>query len=182
MEGENMKTRATMRSFFCLAIAAAMGPLQCATTVYAKECSNETLNGTYGFRVSGMILGGTEASPTSTVAMFRDGVALTTFDGQGGLTQEDFVLGNGVLTPGPTDKETGFHDMESGTYTVHADCTGTFTINMPVPPGDASGAVIVTQFVLTNKGNTIHTIVSSLTPPNGSEPVPTSIHSDGEKQ
>ena len=164
-----------------LMIAIAAGPVWCAGTAHAgRKCSDETLKGTYGFRVSGEILAGTLSRPTSTVAVFRDGVALTNFDGQGGLTQQDFVLGNGVPNSGPT--ETGFQDMETGTYKVNANCTGTFTINFAAPPGDTTGAVIVTMFVLTNNGRTIHTIVSSLTPPDATEPVPASIHSDGERQ
>lgn len=165
-----------------LVIAVAAGPMLCAGTAHAhRACSDQTLKGTYGFRVSGEILAGTQTEPTSTVAMFRDGVALTTFDGNGGLSQEDFIVGNGVPSSGPTDPATGFHDKESGAYKVNADCTGTFTINFPTPPGDTTGAVIVTMFVLTNNGRTIHTIVSSLTPPDASEPVPASIHSDGER-
>ncbi len=76
----------------------------------------------------------------------------------------------------PTDKETGFNDMESGTYTVNPNCTGTFTLNEPGP------FVIVTMFVLTNGGQRIHAIVSSLTPPGAPGPVPASIHADGERQ
>ena len=148
-----------------LVIAVTAGPVGYAGTAHARQCSDETLKGTYGFRVSGEILEGTLTQPTSTVAVFRDGVALTTFDGQGSLTQQDFALGDGVPSSGPADPDTGFQDMESGTYKVNANCTGTFTINLPTPPGDTTGAVIVTMFVLTNNGRTIHTIVSSLTPP-----------------
>jgi hypothetical protein len=152
----------------------------CAGTAHAKSpvrgCSDETLKGTYGLRISGEVLQGTEANPTSTVALVRDGVDLVTFDGKGSFSQEDFVLGNGVFMTGlPTDPDTGFNDMESGTYTVNPNCTGTFTINEP------PGFVIVTMFVLTNDGQTIHVIVSSLTPPGAPGPVPASIHADGER-
>lgn len=168
-----------------LVVAVAAGPMLYAATAHAhpgKTCSDKTLKGTYGLRVSGEILAGTEAAPTPTAVVLEDGAALTTFDGNGGLIQEDFVLGNGVPTAGPTDPETGFHNMESGRYTVNGDCTGTFTINQPPPPGAPSGFVIVTMFVLTNGGQTIHAIVSSLTPPGFPGPVPASIHADGERQ
>lgn len=159
-----------------LVVALAAGPMLYVGTALAhpaKGCSDETLKGTYGLRVSGEILAG----PTSTVAAFRDGVDLATFDGKGSFSQEDFVLGNGVFMTGlPTDPETGFNDMESGTYTVNANCTGTFTINEPGP------VVIVNMFVLTINGQTMHTIVSSLTPPGAPGPVPVSIHADGERQ
>lgn len=160
-----------------LVVAVVAGPMLYAGAALAhpaKGCSDETLKGTYGLRVSGEILAG----PTSTVAAFRDGVDLATFDGNGSFSQEDFVLSNGEPTPGlPTDPATGFNDMESGTYTVNANCTGTFTINY-----QPSGLVIVTMFVLTNDGQTIHVIVSSLTPPGAPGPVPVSIHADGERQ
>jgi hypothetical protein len=158
-------------------VTIATGTMLCAGTAHARPCSNETLKGTYGLRISGQVLQGTVTDPTSTVALIRDGVDLATFDGKGNFTQEDFVLGNGVFMEGlPTDKETGFNNMESGPYTVNAHCTGTFTINEPGP------VVIVTMFVLTNDGKTIHAVVSSLPPPGAPGPVPTSIHADGERQ
>jgi len=163
------------RALFVIAVAA--GPMLCAGTVHARPCSNENLKGTYGLRISGEVLQGTVTDPTSTVALIRDGVDMATFDGKGSFTQEDFVLGNGVFMEGlPTDKETGFNDMESGTYKVNANCTGTFTLNEPGP------FVIVTMFVLTNSGQTIHAVVSTLTPPGAPGPVPASIHADGERQ
>jgi hypothetical protein len=160
-----------------LVVAIATATMLCAGTAHARPCSDETLWGTYGLRVSGEVLQGTVTDPTTTIAVIRDGVDLATFDGRGHFTQEDFVLGNGAFLLGlPTDSETGFNDMESGTYTVNPNCTGTFTINEPGP------VVIVTMFVLTNGGQTIHAIVSSLTPPGAPGPVPASIHADGERQ
>jgi hypothetical protein len=107
------------------------------------------------------------------------------YDGAGVVTQEDYVFGNGVLVPGPTDPLTGFHFHEQGKYTVNSDCTGTATINFPPPPEPGtSGAVIEVLFVLSNHGRTIHQIVSSLTPPGptgGQTTVPANIHADGEK-
>ena len=47
-----------------------------------------------------------------------------------------------------------------------------FTINSP-------GTTIVTKFVLSNHGRSIHTVVSSLTLPTG--PVTALIHSEGYK-
>lgn len=155
-----------------LLVAAIAGPMLYAGTALAHRadgCSDETLNGTYGLRVSGEVLEG------STVLQFKDGVDSATFDGKGNFTQEDFVLGNGVFMTGlPTDPDTGFNDMESGTYTVNANCTGTFTINEPGP------VTIVTKFVLTNGGRTIHAVVDTLTTPGGT--FPASIHADGERQ
>ena len=137
-------------------------------------CSNRTLKGDYAFTVSGTIW---VTDPQGVLEeVQRGGIAMTHFDGSGNLSQVDFVMSgrNNLPTPPapPSDPVTGFHTMETGTYTVYADCTGTFTINSP-------GTVIVTKFVLSNHGRSIHTIVTSLTLPSG--PVTALIHSEGHK-
>jgi hypothetical protein len=141
----------------------------------AQYCNSDTIYGAYMFRISGQIFG-----PNGSVTA-RDGVALTRFDGVGGLTQEDFVMSEGVAVPGPTDPVNGFHNHEWGTYIVNGDCTGSAVINFPPPPGLTSGAVIKLMFVVSKRGQTIHTIVSSVTPPGSSTPVPANIHSDAER-
>lgn len=139
-------------------------------------CSNETLKGDYGFRISGNIL-----NSAGTPVINREGVAMTHFDGKGGLTQVDFVMANGIPQPDPADPVTGFHIDEWGTYTVNSDCTGSAIIHFPVPPNGTSGAELDLMFVLSKGGRTIHTIVTKLIPPNTTTPVPVSIHSDAEK-
>jgi hypothetical protein len=142
----------------------------------SRICSNATLLGDYAFRISGEIF----VPQTNTIAVYRDGVAMTTFDGMGGLTQVDWLVGNGVSDPPPTP---GFHGNETGTYTVNPDCTGNAEIDFPIPPGGTSGAVITLKFVVGEYGRVIHTIVTSLRPPNtppGTN-VPANIHSDAEK-
>ena len=148
-------------------------------------CTNATLTGDYAFRVSGVILPITAGPP---IQVPRDGVAMTHFDGlttgpsgEGGLTQVDFVMSSGVPLPGIPDPLSGFHTGEWGWYKVFPDCTGMAEIHFPTPKGGTSGAVIDLMFVLSNHGNTIHTIVSQFTPPNTNTTVPVSIHSDGEK-
>jgi len=137
-------------------------------------CSNRTLKGDYAFTVSGTIWVTDPAGVLEEVQ--RGGIAMTHFDGAGGLSQVDFVVSghNNLPTPPPppADPVTGFHTMETGTYAVYSDCTGTFTINSP-------GTTIVTKFVLSNHGRAIHTIVTSLTLPTG--PVTALIHSEGHK-
>lgn len=138
------------------------------------SCSNATLRGDYAFTVSGTIWV-TDAEGVLEEVQ-RGGVAMTHFDGTGRLSQVDFVVSghNNLPTPpvAPSDPVTGFHTMETGTYKVYSDCTGTFTINSP-------GAVITAKFVLSNQGRAIHTIVTSLTLPSG--PVTALIHSEGYK-
>ena len=160
-------------SKFVVTVAIGLVAIAAAGQQSSSACSNETLRGAYAFRVSGEVF-----TPSGVVN--RDGVAMTTFDGNGGLKQVDFVMANGVVVGGPTNQY-GFHDMENGSYTVNPDCTGNAQINFPIPPHGTSGAVIQLMFVIGNGGRTIHTIVSSLTPPNTTTPVPANIHSDAVK-
>lgn len=173
-------------NLFKLVAALALAMLFLGSSVRAQDndgCSQATLNGDYAFTVSGTLWLG-------PVAVQREGIAMTHFDGAGNLWQVDFVLSspNAPAPPGapPTDPVTGFHTEEKGTYTVHADCTGTFTINNPplVNPKTGvttAGAIIVVKFVLSDHGRSIHTVVTSLTPPGASEAVPALIRSEGHK-
>jgi hypothetical protein len=80
--------------------------------LYAQDndgCKLSTLQGDYALRISGQVF-----NSLGMVVAQRDGIVMTHFDGVGGLTQVDFVLANGVATPGPTDPTTGFHINESG--------------------------------------------------------------------
>ncbi len=136
-------------------------------------CSDFTVKGHWGFRISGEIL-----TPTGTVAQYRDGVALTYFDGHGVLSQEDYVMAGGE----PMGPPTTFHGGETGTYHVNSDCTGNAEIDFPPFPG---GAVIKIMFVLSNYGQIMHTIVYEAVPPASVDPTqtpkPVSIHSDAER-
>jgi len=176
-------------------LAAAILALAIGGTTRAQSwdndgCSNATLNGDYAFTVSGSFI--VPGGPT----VQRLGVAMTHFDGMGGLKQVDYVVSN-VPPPGtppgappkewptaPSDSVTGFHIDETGTYTVHSDCTGTFTINFPKFSNGIPGAVIVTKFVLANHGRSIYTVVTSLTPPGAQAALPPTavfITSQGHK-
>lgn len=78
-------------------------------------CSNRTLRGDYGFSIDGTILAGTPN------AFLLRGVAMTSFDGHGNLSQVDFTTRNGA--PVAPDWRSSV-----GTYEVNADCTGTAQI------------------------------------------------------
>src|SRR5271166_5902392 len=92
--------------------AVALVALALATlgSAYAENplgyCSDRTLSGDYAFRVSGEVF-----TPNGIVN--RDGVAMTHFDGSGGLSQVDWVVANGVPVAGPPNPY-GFHDNEKG--------------------------------------------------------------------
>src|ERR1700745_1806921 len=82
-----------MKSYRIYVIAASITLLALSGAARAQNddndgCSNSTLKGDYAFTLSGQILG---PNGTSTLV---NGVAITNFDGKGGLTQVDFVVTN----------------------------------------------------------------------------------------
>jgi len=151
-------------------------------------CSNATLKGDYGFRIHGKLLGiKTVAGPQIFPdPLLTDGVAMTFFDGKGKLSQVDYVLRDGVQNPGPKDPKTGFGVDENGQYTVFADCTGQFQLDLPT-------VLIEVKFVLAEEGRQIYGVESrsrvakgipvggiSCDLPAGCELLP-QLHSDGTK-
>ncbi|MFL6465083.1 MAG: hypothetical protein ACJ73N_11830 [Bryobacteraceae bacterium] len=142
-----------------------------------SACSNHTIKGDYAFTISGETL-----NLTGTTSVTK-GLALTTFDGSGKLRQMDFVVNDGVPSPGDGNSLTGFHFQggETGTYTVNADCTGIAEIDLNVPVSYGSKGVIKLVFVLSDHGNTIHTVVAEFTPPGATMPVLGTTRSEGYK-
>jgi hypothetical protein len=119
------------------------------------NCSNATIQGDWTFTVHGNAL--TLNGATSLARI--DGVGIISFDGFGGLVQQDFVVVNGVHPP-----PDGFHRNESGTYQVGADCTGIATINFDTDkPPDKRSAVDL-ALVVARTARTIHTVVSAARP------------------
>ena len=110
----------------------------------AQGCGNETIKGTYLFTVHGKALN--PATPSAVVA-WLDGVGTITFDGNGGSTQQDFVVHNAVAP-------NGFTQGETGTYTVNADCTGT------AETATENGSVALMLVISPLKG-TIHAVVQN---------------------
>lgn len=163
-----------MKTFTLTTCAAVIAGASCLPVAHAG-CSNASLWGNYAFRVSGQVL------VPNAPPIDREGVAMAYFDGNGLLSQVDYVTSNGTPVPGEADPVTGFHDHESGTYTVYPDCTGQAEIDMPAPPNAPTGARIQLKFVLGAYGRVIHTIVSALYLPGATTPTPAAIHSDGER-
>jgi len=122
-------------SFVLLALGLAASS---AVTAHAS-CNNFTIKGSYAFTIHGQIF-------TPNGPLLVDGIAKTTFDGNGNLTQVDAVALNGhiqlVSRPG------------TGTYTVNSDCTGTMTlVNQDQPP-------LHLAIVVSHSGDIIHTVVT----------------------
>jgi len=78
-------------SLFLLALALVMSsPLMS----YASACSNSTIRGSYAYAIHGQVF--LPNGPTLLI----DGLAKTTFDGEGNLTELDAVAANGNVAPG----------------------------------------------------------------------------------
>jgi len=106
-------------------------------------CMDGILRGDYGFIVEGLVF------PAPGVEVSVRGVAMTTFDGQGGLTQVDHIVIGGQppaleWTPG------------TGTYHVNADCTGTMRINVP-----STGDFVNLRIVVSGQGRQIYAVVTA---------------------
>jgi hypothetical protein len=114
----------------------------------SRLCNNELIRGDYAFVVDGYKLGGAPGSPLGPMK----GVAMTTFDGKGHLTQLDTIVVNGTQTSSFSE------DEATGTYQVNPNCTGTFTLTFP--SGDPRPPVTV-SFVVGDNGNEVDTVVIS---------------------
>ena len=136
-------------------------------------CSNATLKGEYAFGVTVYTPAGPPFPPPSTVVV--NGIKV--FDGHGNLTQRDY---QGDNLAGPDFAPPG---QETGTYQVNSDCTGSMVIDLNVPPVPAglSSGVIWIKFVISDGRRHTHEVVSQLTPPFQSAPVPTQTSGDDWK-
>jgi hypothetical protein len=104
-------------------------------------CSNRTLKGDYGFKIDGQLLAG------PLTGLVR-GLAMTSFDGQGNMSQVDFVTLNGT----PLFKD--WRPSGKGTYKINANCTGMATIIYT----DGSPSTEL-RLVVVRSGKEIHTVV-----------------------
>ena len=160
------------RSYIGTAILAMALPLS-AHAQNGGGCSNGTLQGVYAFTISGQIFHADGTVDT------RAGVARASFDGAGNFTQDDFVMSSSLGGPVPspdTDPLSGFHTNETGTYTVNPDCTGNATINFP------NKVVIKLMLVVYDAGTDIHTVVASVTLPNGASAGTPLIRSEAHRE
>jgi hypothetical protein len=110
----------------------------------SSGCTNRLIAGNFGFTLQGTKLAG--PGPTGP----QVGVAMTHFDGKGGLTQTDTVTIDGDVVADFT------HTPATGTYAVNPDCTGTFTIDFT-----DGRPTVVANFVVVENGNEIDSVVIS---------------------
>ena len=105
------------------------------------RCSNRTLKGRYGIKGDGLVPSGPPPAPLVPFAM----VGIETLDGEGNLTDAATTSLNGVTAS----------NVNQGTYTINEDCTGTFNVNIPVPPFQVNHHLVVVD-----KGNEFYLIAS----------------------
>jgi hypothetical protein len=129
-----MKNRISL--FLLILVLAASSSL----TAHASGCTNSTIRGSYAFTIHGQIF-----PPDGSTPLLIDGLAKTTFDGNGHLTQLDAVAANGNVAPGWA--------RNKGTYSVNSDCTGTMTVS------NGDNPLVHLQIIVSDSGNTIHDMV-----------------------
>ena len=145
-----------------------MGMILAGSAAHA-DCSNTSIHGDYSFTVHGQSLSADGSTSTGLI----DGVGTISFDGNGGLTQQDFIVKNGTEVPGGPPNPSGFHTEETGTYTINPDCTGAAEITL------SAGNTRSLALVIAKGGTTIHAIVSATTV--GGSPAVLQVFSDFEK-
>lgn len=104
-------------------------------------CSNRTLTGRYGMKGEGLVPSGPPPAQLVPFAM----VGIQTLDGEGNLTDAATTSLNGVVMT----------NVNHGTYTVNEDCTGTYIVNISVPPFQVNHHLVVVD-----KGNEFYLIAS----------------------
>ena len=118
-------------------------------TIYAEDadvhqgCSLTTLRGDYGFSIAGSRPSG----PHGPIEQIL-GVALTTFNGDGTLTQVDNVHGSISGYPVSAENRPG-----KGTYTLDDNCNGTMILENEGAPK------LTLRIVVVNNGNEVRTVV-----------------------
>lgn len=104
-------------------------------------CTNETLNGVYGFILTGIRPAGPGEPQVAVV-----GTAMTTFHGDGTLDQFDNLNVNSPLDPLIPDRK------GKGSYDLKSDCSGTMTLT-------AGGMTLDLAIVVVDHGREVRTAV-----------------------
>jgi hypothetical protein len=127
-----MKRSNTTKTFAIAAVAAlALAIAPAAKAQINKGCNNGTLQGTFAYTVTGSFV----AAP-APLGLYAEAGAQT-FDGNGSTMAVGMSNTNGSVAASTT----------TGTYTVNADCTGTFSFQ--IAPGISSHYF----FVIANDGS-----------------------------
>ena len=144
-----MHSLSTFSTAALLAALAALASAPAKAQIDEGPCSNRTLHGSYGFAIEGTIFA-IPGVPALPAPLPLRAVAVTTFDGKGGLTQVDHYVVGG--TPPQTPWQSS-----SGTYSVNPNCTGTLVLNVPGNPLSPFRLA----FVIVKQGQEIRTVVDA---------------------
>jgi len=106
MNSNQVRRIAMKRTTIPLVVFAGMFVVGAVPNAQARQCSNASLKGAYGFHIGGTVLSG------GTPRGILDRIS---FDGNGHFTDAITFNDNGTIT----------HRNDSGAYTVNADCTAT---------------------------------------------------------
>src|ERR1700723_2950746 len=128
MKLNNAAKAMTIIAVFALALTATP-----AAKAADKGCTDATLKGAYSDQDTGTIVG---------VGPFA-GVNVDKFDGKGKITISGISSLNGSVAAG----------LETGTYQVNADCTGTYTVT-------GGGLTIDAFFVIAQAGNELQIVIT----------------------
>lgn len=128
MKLTNSPKAISMVAVFALALSA--GP---AAKAADSGCSNATLKGAYADQDTGTIVG---------VGPFA-GVNVDTFNGKGKIAISGVSSLNGSVSAG----------VETGTYQVNADCTGTYTVT-------GGGITVDAFFVVDEAGKELQIVIT----------------------
>ena len=112
----------------------------------SKSCDASTLQGSFGYTVTGFI------NPGSVPALIPGAFAAVgrlVFDGHSGVTTVRSLSDNGTILR---------NDAGSGTYTLKADCTGSFSISIATPTGTVA---LNLDVVVAGNGGEIRAIVTN---------------------
>ena len=124
-----------------LATVFVLGILPRAQAGEHRECSNASLQGSFGFSATGTLL----ALPPPFAGPFAE-IGRQTFDGNGNTDATATLSANGNIVKGVTVQ---------GTYVVNPDCTGSMTIYI-LP----FGATADLDFVIDDDGEELRAIVT----------------------
>jgi len=123
-DGERRMKKTLKRTGISVIAFGSMFVMGAVPSAQARDCSNASLQGGYGFSVGAVVAPGT---PRGVLGRF-------TFDGRGNWSATITINDNGTVR----------HIDDHGTYTVDADCTGKI-----LPQTGAMGTV---QIVLVDGG------------------------------
>jgi hypothetical protein len=131
-----MKRSNTAKTFVIAALTALALAMTPTAKAQVNKGSNPNLQGTFAYTVTGAFV----AAP-APLGLYGEAGAQT-FDGNGGTAVTGMSSTNGNIGPATS----------TGTYTVNADCSGTFTLQI------APGITAHYFFVIANNGTEYHAV------------------------